>query len=168
MSTLGGGGGSDFDRLLALAKFVQEPDYHDRVENLRDLIEANTAAELKAVKETTEANDALKQLAGEMEKHKADLEDYNEKAKAFGLRQQLHRADMEAREKAVKDKSDDVARREAVLAKDKTDFANEHQAKTKAHDDREAAIKFGEDKLAQNQAAFAARVARVNRAISDE
>lgn len=70
MSTIGGGGSGDLDKLIALTQFMQGPELLDRLKELRDVEASSKAASDKAAVDVEAARVATEAL----DKRQADIE----------------------------------------------------------------------------------------------
>lgn len=170
MSTIGGGGsgGSEYDRVSQLIAFVQQPEYHDRVKELRELEVSSKDALDKATVATAQAKAASESLVTQQQKLATDTA-------AFHDERDAHRADMQRREVAIQANLDrfeklqqQVTADSEALDRRQAQWEAAKKAKEKELADREAGIKAQEAALVKQQQAFNRRVVAVKKAMSDE
>jgi Xaa-Pro aminopeptidase len=75
MSTMGGGTpSSQYDNLSALLKFVESPDYVDRIKELKDLEESSLAAKAAADEAQAKLDAAFAEHGAKVAEHEAAAE----------------------------------------------------------------------------------------------
>ena len=158
------GQSSEFDKLLALAMFVQTPEYQDRVKELRDLEAAAKASTQEATNAVASNNEALRQVCDERQKHLSELQSFNAERNAY-------RADLAKREQELQSKLADITKRESALERETASLSAKASAKDKAQAEkdkqltaRETSVKYREDHLAQERAVFELQRARIEKA----
>jgi hypothetical protein len=144
------------EALLALAEFVQHPEYIDRVKELQAAQVASDNSAMAAAKELAAVKVKLNVLDSETAKWRVD------KAATDEQNQRTHDA-LVAREVAVTAREKALAQTMKDHAEQMAQEAAEATARSKVLDDRNDAINLREAQVKQREDAVTAREQRVDR-----